>query len=706
MYKIIVHRNEFRNTRSKKCTYYAHIHWIILSLVVILGGCSLPSSTPAEYSQAFMDVHDAVTKRDGTRLMAAVISEDPLAAEAAWRALASTPSAPTDSVVKLALADGSDLAWFALSTRSLSSDQLRVLESHAFSNGFPSGLIRTLGLQGDDTTALLMDSWSGNIGPGHENEAELALAMSRLAMRRGAQVPLLDRLLSRAAQTTSAEAARGWLYAPYRSGAINLSAEQAEALAGSLDSFITIGDPDVKRTVFRVLAKSKSAAALELYPVGELAQVDTRTAVDILRTLSSYADQTKDVKLQALTAIKALYGHGNPLVVGEALAVTRQMQLEPGELPLAEIDAVAAQAKGSDDRLYLRALSERLSFEPRPESVDSVYLRRLAKDQPYLASDALMVLVYGSPAGEMLAEIKPFADSDVHMHRMAAATILNAFARSLPQVGASQSDIATTRSAIWEMLSTRNRSLVYTLFGALRQTEFREAGDNDKVLAMLKSYRMPEDIEVYQAVLPSLLRDMGEAGRPLADSMATFGNAALNRVVMEYVSPEVRESIEASSAVSLQGPDWALLRKLGNKPTLQLETEAGLIVVEMDPLRAPSTVTGIARLAEAGSYNGVPFHRVVPNFVIQGGDVESGDGFGGPDFVIPNEPSEHGFVRGAAGIASAGKDTEGSQYFFMIDWAPHLDGGYTVFGQVVSGMDVVDRIRVGDRVIRARISNL
>lgn len=96
----------------------------------------------------------------------------------------------------------------------------------------------------------------------------------------------------------------------------------------------------------------------------------------------------------------------------------------------------------------------------------------------------------------------------------------------------------------------------------------------------------------------------------------------------------------------------------------------------------------------------------IPNFVIQGGDVETGDGLGGPDFVIPNEPSEHGFVRGAAGIASAGKDTEGSQYFFMIDWAPHLDGGYTVFGQVIAGMDVVDRMRVGDRVIRARISNL
>lgn len=706
MYKIIVHRNEFRNSLAKNCTYHVHILVVFIAIAAFISGCSLPSATPAEYSQALMDVHDAVTKRDGPRLMAAVIGDDPLAADAAWRALASTPSAPTDSVLKLALADGSDLAWFALSTRALNSDQLRVLESYAFTNGFPRGLIRTLGLQGDETTLVLMDTWSGNIGPGHEIEPDLALAMSRLFMRHGSQSPSAERLMTRASLATTVDAARGWLYAHYRSNAIQLTPDQLESLVGNLGNFVTIEDPDVRRTVFRVIAKSKSPAAFGLYEAGSLGLVNTRTAVDILRSLPNYSDQPSDLKLRALAMIRALYSHANPLVVGEALAVTRLMQLAPAELPLSDIDKVAETAKGTDDRLYLRALSERLSFEPRPESVDSTYLRRLATDQPYLASDALMVLIYGRPAGEVLVEIKPFADSDVHMHRMAAATILNSFARSLPQIGGSQDDIAITRTAIWDMLSTPNRSLVYTLFGALRQPEFREPGDNDRVVAMLKSYNMPEDIEVYQAVLPSLLRDLGEAARPIADSMAAYGNAALNRVVMEYVSPDVRASIESASAVTLQRPDWALLRKLGNKPTLQLETEIGLIVVEMDPVRAPSTVTGISRLAEAGMYNGVPFHRLVPNFVIQGGDVESGDGFGGPDFVIPNEPSEHGFVRGAAGIASAGKDTEGSQYFFMIDGAPHLDGGYTVFGQVVEGMDVVDRIRVGDRVIRARISNL
>lgn len=707
MYKMITQRHEFCKPRPKKCTYYAHIVTFATILALMMTGCSLPSSTPADYSDSFKAVHEAVTKRDGSALLQLAASADTVASAAAWRALASTPSAPTDSVLAMALSNGTDLAWFALSTRALNADQLRVLESHAFSNGFPRGLVRTLGLQGDETTALLMDAWSGDVGPGHELEPEFALAMSRLALRGGSEPASIDRLIDRAVQSTTPEAARGWLYALYRSNTLLLSGEQAARLFENMASFATIDDPDVKRTVFRILAKAGFEQALDLYSTEEVSTLDTRTAVDINRSLPGFSDSGRYVKSRAIALLYELFKHENPLVVGEALTVMSSMKLEPSEMPVTDVESVMESAKGSDNRLYLRALSERLSLEPLLGSIDSLYLRDLAFSNPYLATDALMILIYARPTHQVLAELMPYAKSDVHMHRMAAATVLNSFARSLHQVGASSDQIAATRDAIWGMLSAPNRSLVYTLFGALRQSTFREEGDNDRALAMLKSYRMPEDIEVYQAVLPSLLRDLGAGATSLADSMAAYENAALSRVVLEYVSPQVREKIEsATPTLSLQGPDWTLLRKLGSTPTLQLETEAGLIVVEMDPLRAPSTVTAIARLAEAGMYNGIPFHRVVPNFVIQGGDVETGDGFGGPDFVIPNEPSEHGFVRGAAGIASAGKDTEGSQYFFMIDWAPHLDGGYTVFGQVIAGMDVVDRIRVGDRVIRARISNL
>ncbi len=91
------------------------------------------------------------------------------------------------------------------------------------------------------------------------------------------------------------------------------------------------------------------------------------------------------------------------------------------------------------------------------------------------------------------------------------------------------------------------------------------------------------------------------------------------------------------------------------------------------------------------------------SFVIQGGDIDRKDGYGGPDYRIPTEPSFHSFERGMVGIASAGTDTEGSQFFIMLNWSPHLDGNYTIFGRVTKGMDVADRIQIGDRVIKAEI---
>ena len=698
---------EFCKHKDTKGTYGILFAVSALILACSVQGCALPSASPAVYSDPFREVHEAAALRDGARLMELTQSEDTLAAEAAWRALASTPSAQTHAVLDLALANGTDLAWFALSTRSLSADQLRVLEAHAFEHRFPRGLIRTLGLQGDDTTAVLLDSWSGNIQPGDNLEPVFALAMSRLALRLGGSAPSIDRLLDRAVQAPTPEAATSWLYALYRSNTLILDPVRAARLSESFGRFVTRGDYDVKRTVFRILSKARSIDALSMYSPAELRDADTRTAVDVLRSLPFYSDTGMEVKTEVMQLLEALLQHGNPLVVGEALGVVTQIKPEPSQIPLGRIEAVMQASRETDPRLYLTALYERLSMSPRLSSVDSSFVRGIAEQEPNLAVEALMILIYGRPASQVLAELGPFMQSDVHLLRMAAATVLNSFARSLPQVGAQTDAWVSVRDAMWKMLSQPNRSIFYTLIGALRLPEYRSDGDNQRVLDLLDAYRIPQDIEVYQAILPGLLQELGADGAALADSMANYDHSALNRVVVDFVSAPVREKLESFAAAPvLQGPDWTLLRKQGSVPTLQLETEAGLIVVEMDPIRAPSTVTAITRLAESGMYNGIPFHRIVPNFVIQGGDVETGDGFGGPDFVIPNEPSEESFERGAAGIASAGKDTEGSQFFFMIDQAPHLDGGYTRFGRVIAGMEVVERIRKGDKVIRARVSNL
>ena len=94
-------------------------------------------------------------------------------------------------------------------------------------------------------------------------------------------------------------------------------------------------------------------------------------------------------------------------------------------------------------------------------------------------------------------------------------------------------------------------------------------------------------------------------------------------------------------------------------------------------------------------------HRVVPNFVVQAGDPR-GDGSGGPGYAIPCESTRFD-LKGSVGMALSGKDTGGSQFFICHSDQPHLDGGYTVFGKVVSGMEVVDRIEEGDLILRARV---
>ena len=137
-------------------------------------------------------------------------------------------------------------------------------------------------------------------------------------------------------------------------------------------------------------------------------------------------------------------------------------------------------------------------------------------------------------------------------------------------------------------------------------------------------------------------------------------------------------------------------------PQAYVDTEFGTIQLELDVINAPLTTRSFVELARKGFFNGITFHRVVPNFVIQGGDPR-GDGEGGPYFTLRDELSEQPYLRGTVGMALSWADTGGSQFFITHGPQPHLDGRYAVFGRVVSGMDVVDKIRRGDTITRIRI---
>jgi cyclophilin family peptidyl-prolyl cis-trans isomerase/HEAT repeat protein len=137
--------------------------------------------------------------------------------------------------------------------------------------------------------------------------------------------------------------------------------------------------------------------------------------------------------------------------------------------------------------------------------------------------------------------------------------------------------------------------------------------------------------------------------------------------------------------------------RIGKQPKATLTTDKGVITIQFYPAEAPLTVDSFIQLANAHFFDGLTFHRVVPNFVVQGGDPR-GDGNGGPGYTIRCEINTVPYDAGAVGMALSGKDTGGSQFFITHSPQPHLDGGYTVFGQVLNGQEVVDKIERGDRI--------
>jgi cyclophilin family peptidyl-prolyl cis-trans isomerase len=129
----------------------------------------------------------------------------------------------------------------------------------------------------------------------------------------------------------------------------------------------------------------------------------------------------------------------------------------------------------------------------------------------------------------------------------------------------------------------------------------------------------------------------------------------------------------------------------GETRTVTIGTERGDIVIAVEADLGPLAAGNFVALADCGFYEGTTFHRLVPGFVIQGGDP-AGDGTGGPGYEFANDPVTVPYDRGIVAMANAGRDTNGSQFFIMLDDAPQLPPDYSVFGRVTSGMDVVDDV--------------
>jgi cyclophilin family peptidyl-prolyl cis-trans isomerase len=155
----------------------------------------------------------------------------------------------------------------------------------------------------------------------------------------------------------------------------------------------------------------------------------------------------------------------------------------------------------------------------------------------------------------------------------------------------------------------------------------------------------------------------------------------------EHVSPVFNHPIERSR-----------LNRLANGQLYMINTSRGIIKMRTFVDETPGSALAFDSLVSAGYYDGKSFHRVVPNFVAQGG-CPRGDGYGSMDWTLRTEIGLSRYRTGSVGLASAGADTESCQFFFTHSPTPHLDGRYTRFGQVVEGMEIVNNVQVGDTII-------
>jgi peptidyl-prolyl cis-trans isomerase B (cyclophilin B) len=165
----------------------------------------------------------------------------------------------------------------------------------------------------------------------------------------------------------------------------------------------------------------------------------------------------------------------------------------------------------------------------------------------------------------------------------------------------------------------------------------------------------------------------------------------------------------ASGAANNSKLDGVPVRNTGHYAII--DTDRGEVVLELYAAEAPKTVANFEKLSKDGFYNKLTFHRVEPGFVVQGGDP-AGNGTGGPGYELPAEisPTEK-HVRGALAMARRGdqvnpdRKSSGSQFYICLEPAPFLDGQYTVFGGVVEGMNVVDKIKIGDHIKKVTLSS-
>jgi cyclophilin family peptidyl-prolyl cis-trans isomerase/HEAT repeat protein len=529
-------------------------------------------------------------------------------------------------------------------------------------------VIRALGRVDDDASTLL--ALVEKNGVGGVDAAPALEALGVLGRRRGAPLrddPRLAKLVLEALSASQPTVQRAGAYA-----ALGQSVTFA---AGTTIPMPT--DVQARIHLARALSSPTSPSSLlKAAMPALLADGDWRVRVEALRGNAAHPDID-------VAPVVELLPH-----------LTRQIA-KPGEAHVLT-EACTTLAKVGPTSVSLAAVE--MAVTALPPGVTWAYAR---------CTCAGVVEVLGGPGNalENCTTMMPSQQQILMSVQTISLARISSFERTAALAGLLALDDAKVRMAAADALC-EDKSVVAAEAAATRLLSEDDSGVISTLLAcfvdgphgnILKDHTLAtlasrlNDRETFEGLEPLITVAKMATTRP---SMASTVDA-----LAKHPDPRVRdEASGVAGADRAPGPR----AQVGAQPvegTLPLaaviKTTRGDVTIAFDRRAAPRTVKNFVELARAGRYNNTPFHRVVPDFVSQGGDPR-GDGSGGPGYTIPCENSDLSFERGAVGMAHAGKDTGGSQFFFTHSHQPHLDGRYTRFATITEGLSVMDSLQRDD----------
>lgn len=472
-----------------------------------------------------------------------------------------------------------------------------------------------------------------------------------------------------------------------------------------LDGLISLSmskDPLVRMNLAVLFGKLKNEQRC-LDPLKQLAEFDAdwRVRVNSIKALGNYNlnDHPKVIELFC-----RLFGAGNSYV-----ALTALSSFGNGQFSNLHADSSMVHAINLTEEI---AMNDGGSYSWQRQSEAAIAMAKLegaaavTKIHPEGNSQRALRLLSALGYTGTSKAVAPLLDyvngSDVVLARAA----LEGLQELAPKISHDPIAIVTIYEASVRSLQSSDVALVTTSASVLGDSLFLRRASVLPLIAALDKTRVPDDVEAIQEICSTLgkLKD-DRAVEPLIHrldrkdrSVAIAAASALQSITGKNYNDRIPDYFEPIYT----DYDFNFLHSLPDSVKVKIWTDRGEITAELYKNYAPFTVMSFIKLVRKGIYRGLTFHRIVPNFVVQGGDPR-GDGWGGPGYSIRSEFSPLTYEAGTLGIASAGKDTEGSQFFITQSPQPHLDGRYTIFGKVLSGMDVVNSLQLDDHIVDIKI---